>query len=87
MLRFPTTANNSNISIKDFISLNRMDLPKQTTDQIQATLLGQCIGDALGLLTEFMTKEEAKKVIMWLFLLNLSVPVTLWHYWYRAIYG
>lgn len=30
-------------------------------DQIKATLLGQCIGDAIGLLTEFMIKEEAKK--------------------------
>ena len=33
-------------------------------DQIKATLLGQCIGDAIGLLTEFMIKEEAKKVVL-----------------------
>ena len=31
-------------------------------DQIEATVLGQCIGDTIGLLTEFMIKEEAKKV-------------------------
>ena len=32
-------------------------------DQILATIYGQCVGDAIGLLTEFMTKEEAKEVI------------------------
>uniref|UniRef100_A0A0B7BD36 ADP-ribosylglycohydrolase n=1 Tax=Arion vulgaris TaxID=1028688 RepID=A0A0B7BD36_9EUPU len=30
-------------------------------DQILATIYGQCVGDALGLLTEFMSKKEAKK--------------------------
>ncbi|KAK0063312.1 ADP-ribosyl-[dinitrogen reductase] glycohydrolase [Biomphalaria pfeifferi] len=30
-------------------------------DQIRATILGQCVGDAIGLLTEFLTKDEAKK--------------------------
>ncbi|KAK3596753.1 hypothetical protein CHS0354_038752 [Potamilus streckersoni] len=30
-------------------------------EQIRATLYGQCIGDAIGLLTEFMTKENARK--------------------------
>ncbi|KAH9488680.1 hypothetical protein Btru_042156 [Bulinus truncatus] len=30
-------------------------------DQILATLYGQCVGDAIGLLTEFLTKDEAKK--------------------------
>jgi len=30
-------------------------------EQIKATILGQCIGDAIGLLTEFMVKEEAQK--------------------------
>ncbi|XP_070193003.1 ADP-ribosyl-[dinitrogen reductase] glycohydrolase-like [Littorina saxatilis] len=29
--------------------------------QITATIYGQCIGDAIGLLTEFLTKSEAKK--------------------------
>lgn len=31
-------------------------------DQIRATLYGQCVGDAIGLLTEFLTKKDAKKV-------------------------
>ncbi|XP_071082757.1 ADP-ribosyl-[dinitrogen reductase] glycohydrolase-like [Haliotis cracherodii] len=30
-------------------------------DQILATLYGQAVGDAIGLLTEFLTKEEAKE--------------------------
>ncbi|GFR87266.1 ADPribosylglycohydrolase superfamily protein [Elysia marginata] len=30
-------------------------------DQMLATIYGQCVGDALGLLTEFMTKDEAKE--------------------------
>ncbi|XP_076447765.1 ADP-ribosyl-[dinitrogen reductase] glycohydrolase-like isoform X2 [Babylonia areolata] len=29
--------------------------------QIRATIYGQCIGDAIGLLTEFMSKEDAEK--------------------------
>lgn len=29
--------------------------------QIRATIYGQCTGDAIGLLTEFMTQEEAKQ--------------------------
>lgn len=28
-------------------------------DRIKATIYGNCIGDAIGLLTEFMTKKEA----------------------------
>ncbi len=31
-------------------------------DRIVGTIYGQCIGDAIGLLTEFMTKREAKVV-------------------------
>ena len=31
-------------------------------DQIRAVIYGQCVGDALGLLTEFMPKKEAKSV-------------------------
>ncbi|XP_076109483.1 ADP-ribosyl-[dinitrogen reductase] glycohydrolase-like [Mytilus galloprovincialis] len=32
----------------------------ETMDRIQATIYGQCIGDAIGLLTEFLSKDEAK---------------------------
>ena len=32
-------------------------------DQIRATLYGQCIGDAIGLLTEFMSKRDAFEVL------------------------
>lgn len=35
-------------------------VPKIICDQMQATILGQCIGDAIGLLTEFMSKRDAK---------------------------
>ena len=31
-------------------------------DRIYATLYGHCVGDAIGLLTEGLTKEEVKKV-------------------------
>ena len=31
-------------------------------NHILGTLYGHCIGDAVGLLTEFMTKREAAKV-------------------------
>ena len=31
-------------------------------DQIYAIVYGHCVGDAIGLLTETLTKEEAKKV-------------------------
>ena len=39
----------------------KKELPSQA-DQIFGTIFGQCIGDAIGLLTEFMTKAEAEKV-------------------------
>ncbi|CAC5424616.1 unnamed protein product [Mytilus coruscus] len=32
----------------------------ETIDRILATIYGQCIGDAIGLLTEFLSKDEAK---------------------------
>ncbi|CAC5424615.1 unnamed protein product [Mytilus coruscus] len=32
----------------------------ETMDRILATIYGQCIGDAIGLLTEFLSKSEAK---------------------------
>lgn len=35
-------------------------LSQEEQNQIKAVLYGQCIGDAIGLLTEFLTKEEAK---------------------------
>lgn len=35
-------------------------LSQEEQNQIRAVLYGQCIGDAIGLLTEFLTKEEAK---------------------------
>ncbi|XP_028414474.1 uncharacterized protein LOC114537610 [Dendronephthya gigantea] len=37
-------------------------LPERLTDQIKGVIYGNCIGDAVGLLTEFMSKEEARSV-------------------------
>ena len=37
-------------------------LSLEEENQIKAVLYGQCIGDAIGLLTEFLPKEDAKKV-------------------------
>ena len=31
-------------------------------NRVLGTVYGNCIGDAIGLLTEFMTKSEAEKV-------------------------
>ncbi len=31
-------------------------------DQILGTIYGNCIGDAIGLMTEFLNKEQASKV-------------------------
>lgn len=42
--------------------LQQEGIAKPLADQILVTIYGQCVGDALGLLTEFMCKEEAKKV-------------------------
>ena len=36
--------------------------PPDTVGRILATIYGQCIGDAIGLLTEFLTKREAELV-------------------------
>lgn len=39
---------------------------KKVYERIFATIYGQCVGDALGLLTENLTKEEAKRVNIYL---------------------
>ena len=43
-------------------------------DQIYGTLYGQCIGDAIGLLTEFMVKKDAKLVGNLPYRLNFRIP-------------
>lgn len=47
-------------------------------DQIYAIVYGHCIGDAIGLLTENLTKEEAKKV---LYYYNISFAIL--GYWFK----
>lgn len=37
-------------------------LNAETIERIRAAIYGQCIGDAIGLLTEFMTHAQASKV-------------------------
>ena len=39
-----------------------VNIPPETRDQIVATLYGQCMGDAIGLLSEFYSKDEAVEV-------------------------
>ena len=34
-------------------------------DQVKGVIYGNCIGDAIGLLTEFMSKEQARMVSSW----------------------
>ncbi|XP_005095118.2 ADP-ribosyl-[dinitrogen reductase] glycohydrolase [Aplysia californica] len=43
------------------VEVDSAHVPAAVCEQMLATVLGQCIGDALGLLTEFMSKEEAKE--------------------------
>ena len=31
-------------------------------DHIEGTIYGNCIGDAIGMMTEFLSKEDANKV-------------------------
>ena len=38
------------------------NIPPETRDQIVATLYGHCMGDAIGLLSEFYSKEQAMMV-------------------------
>lgn len=40
------------------VATKEAELPDQ---QIKAVIYGQCVGDAIGLLTEFLTKKDAKK--------------------------
>ena len=37
-------------------------LSEKLIDQIKGVIYGNCIGDAVGLLTEFMSKEQARMV-------------------------
>ena len=56
--------------------LPNTSVPKQfpaLRDRIEATLYGNCIGDAIGLLTEFMNKPEAWHVSVDSYL-NSSFP-------------
>ena len=46
---------------------------RQTYDKIIATIYGQCVGDALGLMTENMSKAECKKVSCLIFSVVLPV--------------
>lgn len=45
----------SNMTLKDAAA----NIPADTKEQIIATLYGQCMGDAIGLLSEFYSKEQA----------------------------
>ena len=45
----------------EFLYIYQVLTPEQQL-QARAVLYGQCVGDALGLLTEFLTKKEAKQV-------------------------
>ena len=40
------------------------NIPEATRDHIIATIYGQCMGDAIGLLSEFYGKEQAVQVRM-----------------------
>ena len=54
------TDKNTQLNEASYINQPLLDLE----DQIRATIYGHCIGDAIGLLTEFMSQDEAHLVII-----------------------
>ena len=50
------------VNFKSFLEISQV-LGEEEQARIKAVLYGQCIGDAIGLLTEFLSKEEAKEVL------------------------
>lgn len=50
---------------------------RKVYDRIFATIYGHCVGDALGLLTENLSKEDAKKVDDKQMLISQSLILTL----------
>ena len=40
----------------------KVNIPRGLHDQILGTIFGNCIGDAIGLITEFLTKKSAAAV-------------------------
>jgi hypothetical protein len=69
-----TTRDHGKDSQQGATALPTTDKPqckKELVNQIKGVLYGNCIGDAIGLLTEFMTKTEAKKVCCFYFSASL----------------
>ena len=50
------------VNFKSLLEISQV-LGEEEQNRIKAVLYGQCIGDAIGLLTEFLSKEEAKEVL------------------------
>ena len=50
------------VNFKSLLEISQV-LGEEEQARIKAVLYGQCIGDAIGLLTEFLSKEEAKEVL------------------------
>ncbi|KAL3868581.1 hypothetical protein ACJMK2_041382 [Sinanodonta woodiana] len=65
MLGYQKTADTKDFYYSRSSGAHQTDEPQrdlsQLEEQIKATIYGQCMGDAIGLLTEFMSKEEARK--------------------------
>ena len=43
-------------------AIKALKLPKDLLDHILGTIFGNCIGDAIGLITEFITKQRVTEV-------------------------
>ena len=46
-------------------------------DAALGVVFGQCMGDAIGLLTEFMSKKDAHRVILMLLLCSFTIRTIL----------
>lgn len=56
-----------------------------TNSRILGTIFGNCAGDAIGLLTEFLVKEDAIKVSFFIMYFLIKIKLIIINYYYNKI--